>query len=169
MSNVDLSPEVARLASTFQFTAEQLAANRAGRLAEGQLGPAIASAVIAGALALCALALGLGAMRRARGVLRAGGPVMALAGAATLIGVVALPALRDLVSGAVAVVDGVVDEVASAGKGRGAAVLVVGDLRILTRADPAAARLLVEGKGVHRVYHLRHSRRLLALEPSGRM
>jgi hypothetical protein len=153
-----------QLAAVFQFTAADLAANQAGHIAAGQLGPVTLSLIWGSLLMLAGLGGGLAVRRFGRGALRIVGPVPAVAAAVLIGALVVVPAARDRVSGAVAVIEDEVSEVRIVGKGRGSAVLVIGTARILTRAAPDAARALVERRGRFRIYYLPATDRLLSLE-----
>lgn len=160
------APDPRQLEYMFQFTTEQLAANRAGTIAPGQLTETIKAAVFGSLFVLAILGFGFVATRGERGVpaLRIIAPLLMAIGGAGIAAIAVVPAVRDLITGTVSAIDGKVDSVGISGKGRGDAVLVVGNVRILTRADPSAARSLVEKDVGFRVYYLPYSKRLLSLE-----
>jgi hypothetical protein len=160
------APDPRQLQSVFQFTAEQLAANRAGTLAPGQLTETIKAAVFGSLFVLAVVGFGIVALRASRGIARIVGPIVLVIGCAIIVGVVVVPAARDLASETVAATEGKVDEIRTPGKGGKYANVVVGGVSISTRADPNLARSLVGDGTRFRVYYLPQGERLLSLEPT---
>jgi hypothetical protein len=162
------SPETHELASVFGFTAEQLVANREGRVADGQTAPLWTGVLWGVPLSLLALALGLSAIKFAKGFMRVLGPILGTIAALVLAGVIAYPSLRDLLDPTVAVVEGPVTEQTGAGKGPGQAVLTIGDQRLLTEGETMAAAEVIGKDQVYRAYYLPSTKRLLSIEPAER-
>jgi hypothetical protein len=152
------------LDQVYGFTTEHLAANREGHVIEAQTAPLWGAVLWAGFLGLAALLLGLAAVRLARGPVRVIGPIMGTIAAAALIGIVAVPALRDLITSEVAVVEGKVREQTSVGRGGGEAVLHFEKVRVLTQGTGADSKAAIDDDGVYRAFYLPHTRRLLSIE-----
>jgi hypothetical protein len=154
----------AELARVFDFTADEVSQNRALELADGQTTILWQALALALPLALFGLAAGLVMLKYGRGRYRVLVPALAIPAGLIVGWIVAYPSLSDLLDPRVAVVEGPINDVSSVGKGRGDAVLHVGSLRILTRADSEAAKRAVALGRVHRVHYLPRTRRLLSLE-----
>lgn len=160
------SAEIDELAGVFGFTAEQLVANREGRVADGQTAPLWTGVLWGVPLSLLALALGLSAIKLARGIMRVLGPILGTIAALVLAGVIAYPSLRDLLEPTVAVVEGPVTEQVGAGKGPGRAVLTIADQRLQTEGETMAAAATIVKNQVYRAYYLPNTKRLLSIEPA---
>lgn len=161
------SPDNQELASVFGFTAEQLVANREGRVADGQTAPLWTGVLWGVPLSLLALGLGLSAIKFAKGFMRVLGPILGAIVAVVLAGVIAYPSLRDLFEPTVAVAEGPVTEQSGAGKGPGKAVLTIGDQRLLSEGETMAAAEAIVKNQVYRAYYLPNTKRLLSIEPAG--
>jgi hypothetical protein len=154
----------AELARVFDFTAGELSQNRALELADGQTTVLWQALALALPLALFGVVAGLVMLKYGRGRYRVLVPALAIPAGLIVGWIVAYPSLIDLFNPRVAVVEAPIDEISIVGKGRGHAVLHVGGLRILTRADTEAARRVIALGRVHRVHYLPRTLRLLSLE-----
>ncbi len=152
------------LAQTFAFTPAELEANRDGRVVDGQTDPLLWTGGAGIGLTLVAIAIAAAAIKYGRGFARWAGPVLCLLASPIVVLLLVVPAVRDLVSEEVAVVEGRVTAIHGSGRGEGRASLQLGGVVLGTDAPPASAKAVLVTDAVYRAYYLRHSRRLLSLE-----
>jgi hypothetical protein len=151
------SSEIDPLAAAFGFTAEQLAANREGLLAEGQTTPLWTTVLWSVPLSLAMVVLGFVALKYARGIFRVIGLFFGMFSAGVLAAVFAYPPIRDLIEPTVGILEGVVTE--STGD-----TLQVGDQRLRTTGKTTAAADAIVPDRVYRAYYLTNTKRLLSIE-----
>lgn len=162
------SIDMQAVAISLGFTLEQLEANRAGRVTSDQLMALASDLVIAVLLVVAVIGLALASRKLGGGWTLKQWIIIAVVGLVGLgiAGLMGLAPLRDLLSGAPAVAEGMLDEIRSETRGKGQApVLIIGDVEIAARGEPKLVREQVP-LGKYRAYYLPHTRRLLSLEPA---
>jgi len=169
MAGPELAAEgIEPLARVVGFTPEQLVANREGEVTSEQLDP-LTSGVVMPALLVVATVAGVIAFAvRARGP-HPGGRIATLVlvalGALAFAVWLGLDPVRDRVERTPAVVEGPIDAVEGGGGPKGGqSVVKIGGLSLM--AMGAHGQIQDELRpGSYRVYYLRHTERLLSMEP----